>query len=159
MRRNDREVKDINNIIEIMQRCDVCRIAINDYPVPYILPLNFGMELLEDKIILYFHGANEGRKYELIRNNNQVSFEMDCSHNLVITPETGSCTMEYESVLGYGFIEFVNEDSKEHALNSIMKQYHKEDFSYNKNVIARTTVMKLEVENMTCKVRMKRKDI
>lgn len=158
MRRIDREVKDIINIIEIIQRCDVCRIAVNDYPVPYILPLNFGMEILKEKIILYFHGANEGRKYELIKNNNRVSFEMDCSHKLVTTPETGSCTMEYESVIGDGYIEFVNEESKEHALNILMKQYHKEEFSFNKNVIARTTIMKLEVENITGKVRMKKND-
>lgn len=156
MRRNDREVKDISKIIEIMQKCDVCRLAINDDPVPYILPLNFGIEISGEEIILYFHGANEGRKYELIKRNNRVSFEMDCSHRVVTSPESRSCTMEYESVIGNGCIEFVDEENKEHALNILMKQYHKEDFPYNRDVIPRTTVMKLKVENITGKVRMKK---
>ena len=42
MRRADREVKDVNEMIEIMKRCDVCRLALNDEGYPYILPLNFG---------------------------------------------------------------------------------------------------------------------
>jgi len=42
--------------------------------------MNFGMQVLEGKITLYFHGATEGKKYELIRKNNKASFEMDCDH-------------------------------------------------------------------------------
>ena len=30
MRRKDREVTDLNDIIGIMERCDVCRLALND---------------------------------------------------------------------------------------------------------------------------------
>ena len=30
MRRKDREIKDFDKIIEIMNQCDVCRIALND---------------------------------------------------------------------------------------------------------------------------------
>lgn len=43
MRRLDREVKEFQDIVAIMERCDVCRIALNDNGYPYILPLNFGM--------------------------------------------------------------------------------------------------------------------
>ncbi|MBP1736328.1 MAG: pyridoxamine 5-phosphate oxidase family protein [Oscillospiraceae bacterium] len=156
MRRSDREVKDIQTITEIIQRCDVCRIAINHSPVPYILPLNFGMETVDGNIILYFHGASEGTKYELLKQNNRVSFEMDCSHRLVTTPETGNCTMEYESVIGDGYIEFVEDSGKAHALTVLMGQYHQENFPFNQAVFARTTFMKLEVQNMTCKVLMKK---
>ena len=60
MRRNDREVTDLSEIIEIMKNCDVCRLALNDDGFPYILPLNFGMAVNGDKITLYFHSALEG---------------------------------------------------------------------------------------------------
>ena len=44
MRQADREVKDLSEIIEIMKRCDVCRLALNhDSGFPYIVPLNFGI--------------------------------------------------------------------------------------------------------------------
>ena len=42
MRRKDREITDFNEIINIIKKCDVCRIALNDKDFPYIVPLNFG---------------------------------------------------------------------------------------------------------------------
>lgn len=156
MRRDDREIKDINEIIKIMEKCDVCRLALNDEDYPYILPLNFGLQTDNGQIILYFHGANEGKKYELIANDNHACFEMDCSHNLVTDISSGSCTMEYESVIGYGRIEHIPDDEKQDALCILMKHYHKEDFAFNKEVMPQTTVFKLVVEQLTGKKRMKK---
>lgn len=45
MRRSDREVKEFEDIVAIMGKCDVCRIALNNNGYPYILPLNFGMDI------------------------------------------------------------------------------------------------------------------
>ena len=72
MRRADREMKDINEIIKVMEKCDTCRLALNDEEYPYILPLNFGMEIIEGKIILYFHGATEGKKCDIKNNGNAI---------------------------------------------------------------------------------------
>ena len=156
MRRTDREIKDLKDIIKVMEKCDTCRLALNDEGYPYILPLNFGMEVMDDKITLYFHGATEGKKYELIEKDNRASFEMDCSHRLVTEVERGSCTMEYESVIGRGRIEILPEEEKYGALCILMRHYHKEDFPFDKRVIPKTTVMKLFVESITGKVRMKK---
>lgn len=30
MRRSDREIKEFDKIVEVMRKCDVCRVAIND---------------------------------------------------------------------------------------------------------------------------------
>lgn len=155
MRRSDREIKDMDAIIRVMERCDVCRLALHDEEYPYILPLNFGMRLEDGRIVLFFHGADAGRKYELIRKDNRVSFEMDCAHKLVTDEENGSCTMEYESVIGRGRIEFVAEEDKYDALCVLMRQYHREDFAFNRAVIPRTTVMRLVVESVTGKQRKK----
>ena len=99
MRRSDREAKELKDIIAIMKKCDVCRIALNNDGYPYILPLKFGLNVERDKIELYFHGAMEGTKYALIEKDNRASFEMDCEHRLVTEIERGSCTMEYENVI------------------------------------------------------------
>ena len=157
MRRDDRELKDMNDIIRVMEKCDVCRLELNDEEYPYILPLNFGMQVDKGEIILYFHGANEGKKYELIAKDNRAGFEMDCSHNLVMDPVKNSCTMEYESVIGHGRIEMVPECEKYNALCLLMKHYHKEDFSFNQSVMPRTTVFKLVVEHVSGKKRIKKK--
>lgn len=154
MRRKDREVSDMGEILRIMEKCDVCRLALNDEGYPYILPLNFGMQAKPEQIILYFHGAAVGKKYDLIAKDNRASFEMDCSHKLVTDSAKGSCTMEYESVIGQGKIEIVPDEEKYDALCVLMKHYHKEDFLFNRAVMPQTTVFKLTVEHITGKRRM-----
>jgi len=154
MRRADREVTGIEEMIAIMKKCDVCRIALHDKEYPYILPLNFGMEVKDDTVELYFHGAMDGMKYGLIRQDNRASFEMDCSHRLVTEAESGNCTMEYESVIGQGHIEMIPDEEKYRALCILMEHYHQEEFPFNQNVMPGTRVFKLVVEKMTGKARM-----
>ncbi len=153
MRRSDREVKEFKDIVAIIEKCDVCRLALNNNGYPYILPLNFGMTVRGDKIELYFHGAMEGTKYDLIEKDNRVSFEMDCGHKLVADSEQGNCTMEYESVIGQGYIEMLTDGEKYDALCILMKHYHQEEFSFNKALIPCTKVFKLVVEKVTGKIR------
>ena len=63
MRRNDREITEFSEMTDVMKRCDVCRLALNDEDgYPYLLPLNFGMEETDGRVTLYFHGAKEGKK-------------------------------------------------------------------------------------------------
>ena len=62
MRRKDREITDFNEMIEIIKKCDVCRIALNDEAFPYIVPLNFGLDVQGEQVFLYFHAAMEGKK-------------------------------------------------------------------------------------------------
>lgn len=84
MRRSDREIKDFDEIIEVINKCDVCRLAINDGDYPYIVPMNFGLNIEDGKVVLYFHCASEGKKLELLRKNNKVAFEMDCGHEFIL---------------------------------------------------------------------------
>jgi len=152
MRQKDREVKDINEIIEIMRRCDVCRLALNDEGFPYIIPLNFGLITEGSKIKLIFHSALEGYKIDLIKKDNRASFEMDCGHQLQYFKEKGYCTMAYESVIGQGHIHILDESEKSEALKQIMAQYHPGDDAYfNPAAMQRTLVYCLEVEKITGK--------
>lgn len=155
VRRADREVKDVNEMIRIMKQCDVCRLALNDEGYPYILPLNFGVKVQEGKVTLYFHGAEKGKKYELIKKDSRASFEMDCSHRLVSSEEKGYCTMEYESVIGRGKVEIVSEEEKMEALTIMTDHYHETHFDFHTKAVPRTTAMKLVVEEMTGKRRVK----
>lgn len=151
MRRKDREVTEFEDIVAIMETCDVCRIALNNDGYPYILPLNFGMEVKGRAIELYFHGAMEGMKYDLMEKDNRVSFEMDREHTLVMETEKGNCTMAYESVIGQGHMEMVPDEEKYDALCILMKHYHQEEFPFNKGIMPQTKVFKLVVERVTGK--------
>ncbi len=151
MRRSDREITDFEEMVQVMQGCDVCRLALNDDGFPYILPLNFGVKVEDGQVTMYFHGASEGKKYELLEKDNRASFEMDCSHQLISNSETGHCTMDYESIIGRGRIEIVPEEEKTEALAVLTDHYHNGHFEFNPAAVGRTTVMKLVVEKMTGK--------
>ena len=153
MRRKDREITDFNEILEIIKKCDVCRVAINDKDFPYIVPMNFGLDVQGEQVYLYFHSALEGTKLDLIRKDNRVTFEMDCDHKFILYEERMSCTMGYASVIGHGYMEFVPEEDKYEALKILMRQYHAEDFQFNTDVIKVTEVLKLTVTHMTGKRR------
>ncbi len=152
MRRKDREVTNMDDILSIMKKCDVCRLAFFDKEYPYIVPLNFGIYYDGTNLELYFHGANAGRKLELIHENNKASFEMDCSHNLITGEEACEYTMEYESVCGSGCIELLEGENKITALTHLMEQYAKEStFHFNEKHVNAVTVFKLKVNSITGK--------
>lgn len=155
MRRKDREITDFDEMINIMKKCDACRIALNDEETgfPYIVPLNFGMEVKDGQVFLYFHGAMKGKKLDLIQKDNCATFEMDCEHNFILYEERMSCTMGFASVIGHGTIEIVSDEDKYEALKILMRQYHAEDFKFDTRMMSVTTVLKMTVTDMIGKRR------
>ena len=153
MRRKDREITNIDDMIEIMKVCDVCHLALNNEGYPYIVPLNFGVDRKDDKVILYFHSALKGTKRDLIEKDNRASFEMDYNEGLVMDLEKQNCSIAYKSVVGRGHIEIVPDEEKYDALRILMSHYRQEDFPINKAMISVTLVYKLVIEEMTGKAR------
>jgi len=157
VRRKDREIAEISEIIEIMKKCDSCSVAFFDEVFPYVIPMNFGFEHKNDELSLYFHSAEIGKKLDLIRKNGNVAFEMSCSHRLVTEESACSYTMEYESVCGTGHMEILNEKFKLKALNLLMSQYaNGESFNFDESVLKRVIVMQLSINELHGK-RLKRK--
>ena len=153
MRRSDREVKNRDEILEIIKKCDVCRLSLCQDNVPYIVPMNFGYEYESECLTLYFHGASEGKKHDIMKQNPIVCFEMDCSHRLVEAAEPQKFTMEYESVIGMGRIVICNEkQDKLRALNSIMGKYaHGRNFDFPDQILNAVHVFKIEATDFTAK--------
>lgn len=153
MRRRDREIKEFDEIVKIIKKCDSLVLGLNDEGYPYLVPLNFGIDIEDGQLYLYFHCAKEGKKLDLIQKDNRATFEMDCNHNFILYEERMSCTMGYESVIGQGTVEIVDEDKKYDALKILMRQYHAEDFQFNTDMIKVTTLLRLKVEKLTGKRR------
>lgn len=154
MRRNDREISDKLVIEEIIQKADVCRLALVDNGKPYIVALNFGY-VKGDKNCMYFHCAHEGRKIDIIRKNNQACFQMDIDHELLTAKKACGYTMNFKSIVGYGNITIVDTQAEKiEGLNAIMKQYTQQDqFEYPDKMLDITTILKLEIEEITAKVK------
>lgn len=158
MRRKDREITDMNKILNIIGNCEVCRLALFDEEYPYILPLNFGYSYEDSQLKLYFHGAKEGKKLDLIARNPKAAFEMDCSHELVTGPEACDYSMNYESVCGNGIITLLDQSRTEHALRKLMKQYTEDSsLKFNDAYLNAVAVFELSVEHITGKSRPPKK--
>ena len=67
MRRTDRQVADEAGIRAILDRCQICRLALWDEEGPYIVPMSYGYRWDEGGLKLYFHCAGEGRKLDALR--------------------------------------------------------------------------------------------
>ncbi|MDY4971679.1 MAG: pyridoxamine 5'-phosphate oxidase family protein [Lachnospiraceae bacterium] len=156
MRRKEREVTDTAEIRKILEKAEVLRIALNNGTYPYVIPVNFGFEMNEEQLTLFFHGAKHGTKNKLIEEDNHAAFEVDCSHMLLKPTGSESCTASfaYESVIGQGKIEMADESEKEKLLTLLLSHYGIETDSFNAVYLANTVVYKIHAVNYTAKRRV-----
>ena len=151
MRRKDREITSSSELNEIFREADVCRIALIDGNVPYIVAMNFGYSEQDNSI--YFHSAKEGRKLDLISKNNNACFQIDTAHELLESDIACNFSMNYKSIVGTGIISIVeDEQERKRGLNVIMEHYTgKDNFVFDDEILNMTCILKLEIEEMTGK--------
>lgn len=153
MNRQERQTGDFNRILQVLDECRVCRIALNDENAPYIVPLSYGYESASDKLILYFHCARKGKKTDLIRKCPSAGFETDVFRRLVAAEKACGYTAKYSGIVGWGNIEFVEDSSeKEKALCLIMQHYtHSKEWKIPAVALDEVCILKLSVNEYSCK--------
>ena len=120
MRRKDREVTAIHEIVEILDLCKTCHVAMQDDGELYLVPLSYGYEIEDCTLTLYFHSAKEGRKLDIWKKNPNVCFEM-CYEGEPLFDETPcNSGYYYASLIGYGEVELIEEPAKKCRALSIM---------------------------------------
>ncbi|MBO4385759.1 MAG: pyridoxamine 5'-phosphate oxidase family protein [Treponema sp.] len=167
MRRKDREVKDFDQIIDILSRSKVLHLALISEGKPYSVPVNFGYILSdvngERKLSVFFHGAGEGKKLDAIKENNAVSFCAEACADVSGGDNACEWTCYYESVIGFGSAEIL-EGKKERAkgLDAIMLHNGYKIpagvkvIAYNAMYLAKTAVVKIDVSEITGKRHLKK---
>jgi len=157
MRRQDREITDIGEKINVIKKCKVCRIGLSENNVPYIIPLNHGYSFENNVLTLFFHSALEGKKLDIIKNNNNACFEIDCDTKLLEAENACDYGYAFKSIIGFGKIIILeNPDEKIHGLNMIMKhQTDKETvYAFTHEQVKNICVYKMVVESFTGKQRL-----
>jgi hypothetical protein len=152
LRRKDREIKEVVDLKDIVIRADVCRIAFAVNNMPYIVTMNFGYTWNTD-LILCFHCAKEGKKLDLMRQNNRVCFEMDIDHEIIKGETACECTMQYRSIIGYGVLEIVGDiNEKKAGFDLIMDKYgYAGKREYNEKLFNMTEILRLKVTEISGK--------
>lgn len=140
MRRKDREVTDINRIMKILEGEDVCCVAFQDEPAPYLIPINYGAQIEDGKIVLYFHGAAAGTKLEMIKRNPNVSFTVFGNNRISVDTEVAcKSTTSFDSVCGSGQAAIVPEEEMRKGLAVLMNHMGRaEEKRFDENAFPKT---------------------
>lgn len=118
MRKAERAINDIDEIIKVLESCQTIRLGLFDENYPYVVPLSFGFETINGKVNIYFHCAKEGKKIDLMARNGNVCVEAD-SMNGYVSLGHGT-TADYQSVIGFGKAEQVNGEDAIHGLELLL---------------------------------------
>ena len=157
MRRQDREIKDPSVILDIINSLPIGHLAMNDAGKPYGVTMNYLSELDANRnAVLYFHGAKEGRKTEILARDPHVYFfaERDDGPKVIVRPNgTKSVTNLYVSVAGEGVMELVEDAAeKRRVLLAMANAFSDEPIeSVPDAVVERTAVWKLVLHGVTGK--------
>ena len=135
-----------------MSRANVCRLALAVDDEPYLVTVSYGL-VADNGYTLYLHSAGAGKKTDMIRRNPRVCFTVDGRHYVEPGDEPCRWTVRYESIVGYGTIRIVTDETERRVgLDAIMRQHGAEPpFNYANAALDQAVVLRLEVDELTGK--------
>lgn len=152
MRRKDREVTDIQELLCIVEECRICHVGLLDDKGVYVVPLNYGFEYVNKQLILYFHSAQVGRKIDAIIKNPNVCVEMDCDHRLIEGEKACDFSFGFKSIIGNGVATILsNYDEKLKGLSLLMKHETQKEYAFDENMVNHVSVIKVIVNEFSGK--------
>ena len=155
MRRKDRQITEIEAIRAILDKAKVLHLAMIDGDRPYVVPLNYGYTLENGALTLYLHSAREGRKLDVLRQNDRVAFVLETNVSQVSGGDIPCKYGEaYASVMGEGRAVLLTDSAeKMAALSILMKTQTGSTFSFTPEMTDGVAVIRIDVDSFTAKAR------
>ncbi len=152
--RREKLITDTETVAQILNKAKVLHLGLVDGDEPYVVPMNYGHTFEDGKLTIWLHGARSGRKYDLIRKNPKVFFEMECD----IVPFEGEVACKYGisylSLMGRGIATIVEDiEEKKTALSHLMKTQTEKDFEFNDKMASVVGIIRIDVSDYTAKYR------
>lgn len=151
MKLSKREIKDLKEIEEIINKTLICHVGFVDIDKPYVLPFNFTYE----NITVYLHSAPEGKKNDILEKNNNICISLYTDSELYFRHKEVPCSysMKFRSVVISGKAFIIPEyDEKVRIMNLFMKKYTgSDDFKYNAPAINNVKIYKVLINEITGK--------
>jgi len=149
MRRNDKKMGETGEIEDVLRNAEVCRIALCDGDMPYLVPVNFAFH----EGAIFIHSARNGRKTDIIGKNNRVCFEAETGCEVIKGTRACDWGTRYRCVIGDGRAVIV-EDGREKraALDLIMRKYSgKNGHTYDDGRVDAIVIIRIDIENLSGK--------
>ncbi|MBI4964522.1 MAG: pyridoxamine 5'-phosphate oxidase family protein [Desulfomonile tiedjei] len=149
MRKKDREITDPAILKSIMLKAQVCRVGLSLNDVPYVVPVNFGFK--DNRI--YFHSSLKGMKIDILRQNSNVCFEMECDVEVVHAEAACDWTAKFLSIIGFGKAHIVEDFSEKLEGLAIIMEHYSPSLSYEfpEEKVNKAAIIRIDIESMTGK--------
>ena len=154
MTKRERQVTDLQQIREILDRAKVLHLGLSVNDEPYVVPMNYGYTMEDGKLILYLHSAVRGKKLDMIRANPRVFFSIDCDRMPFESEKPCQYGLVYSSVMGRGTACITDDvEEKKKAMSILMKTQTGKDFTFEDRLVSIVSVIRIDVAEYTAKHR------
>jgi uncharacterized protein len=158
IRMKKRECTDREKIEGFLDMTETGYLGVSLADVPYVIPLNYVW--YEGNI--YFHGASEGRKMEILAKNSNVCFTVSASYGTMIDPVPAKTDTSYMSVMIFGKANIVTDLTKatsvmQKMLDKYVPSYYQHSLSpvhvekYRSSIGSKTSIIEIKTELLTAK--------
>ncbi len=116
IRRKEKEIRDKHEMLAVIMNAKYIIIAMCKDNVPYLATLSHGYD--KDQYCIYFHCAKEGKKIDILSENNLVWGQALTDRGYV----QGACDHLYATTQFMGRVTFIDDiDEKRHALEVMIQ--------------------------------------
>jgi len=159
IRMKKRTCTDKDQINNFLSEAQTAFLGLVDDNIPYVIPLNY---VYKDGNF-YVHGANTGRKINIINHNANACMTICENYGTIADPIPANIDTAYMSVIANGFIEMVTDlDEATAAMQAMLDKYVPDYFmaplskahveKYQSSLGSKTAVLKLKPMAMTAKL-------
>jgi uncharacterized protein len=122
LRRSEREIKDKNELISILERGKYGIIGLSKDNEPYVVTLSYGYDKVKN--VLYFHCAKAGQKIDFIKSNPRACVTIIEDNAF----DADSCDHSYKSLILRGTMSLVNDTNEvDRGIRLMIAQLEKKD--------------------------------
>ncbi|MGI6014122.1 MAG: pyridoxamine 5'-phosphate oxidase family protein [Oscillospiraceae bacterium] len=105
MQRTNHIITDLYEVIDVIDACKLCHVAMFDGERPRMFTMNFGFDLDRYSFSFYFLGVHDAEGLKIIEENIPVVFELDGNYQSIDSGDPLIDGYVYSSIRGNGFIE------------------------------------------------------
>lgn len=158
IRNHKLECTDKEKIDRLLTKAPTGYLGLSTDGVPYVVPLNF----VWTNGFIYVHGAAEGRKIDMLRENQHVCFTVSEHYGTMVHPIPAKTDTAYMSVILFGKAEIISDlDEATAAMQALLTKYVPGYYSsplskthvekYRSSLGSRTVVIKIRPDAITAK--------
>ncbi|EFI66672.1 pyridoxamine 5'-phosphate oxidase family protein [Lysinibacillus capsici] len=154
----NRACTDGKQIKQFLEGAQTAFLGLVDQHMPYVIPLNY---VYKDGSF-YFHGANEGRKIDILTTNQNACITISENYGTMVDPIPALTDTAYISVVANGLVEFVTDLNEATAAMQAMLDKYVPDYyqvplskkhieKYQSSLGSATLVLKVKPSSITAK--------